>query len=83
MHFERQSTGSWFNLPREDGIAYAAQESWVQNETIQVNSVMLMALCWTLYALGWVRITFCSALRTKKSGTIKVCIIRSRDNRYF
>lgn len=31
------STESWFNLPREDGIAYAAQESWVQNDTIREN----------------------------------------------
>ncbi|KAH9480784.1 ATP-binding cassette transporter abc4 [Psilocybe cubensis] len=36
MHFI-QSTDSWFNLPREDGVAYAAQESWVQNETIRDN----------------------------------------------
>ena len=28
---------SWYNLPRGEGIAYAAQESWVQNETIRDN----------------------------------------------
>ena len=27
---------SWYNLPRNKGIAYAAQESWIQNETIKV-----------------------------------------------
>ncbi|KAE9407796.1 hypothetical protein BT96DRAFT_986429 [Gymnopus androsaceus JB14] len=32
------SKGSWFNLPRgSGGVAYAAQESWVQNETIRDN----------------------------------------------
>ena len=36
MHFVPSGPGSWFNLPREGGVAYAAQESWVQNETIRV-----------------------------------------------
>lgn len=37
MHFIPSGPGSWFNLPRESGIAYAAQESWVLNETIKEN----------------------------------------------
>lgn len=37
MHFIKSSPDSWFNLPREGGIAYAAQESWVQNDTIRNN----------------------------------------------
>ena len=37
MHFMPSGPTSWFNLPRKGGIAYAAQESWVQNETIQVR----------------------------------------------
>ena len=37
MHFIPSNPDSWFNLPREGGIAYAAQESWVQNETIKNN----------------------------------------------
>jgi hypothetical protein len=37
MHFLPNSADSWFNLPREGGVAYAAQESWVQNETIRSN----------------------------------------------
>ncbi|KAF9522597.1 multidrug resistance-associated ABC transporter [Crepidotus variabilis] len=37
MHFLPSSVDSWFNLPREGGVAYAAQESWVQNETIRDN----------------------------------------------
>lgn len=28
---------SFFNLPRSGGVAYAAQESWVQNATIRDN----------------------------------------------
>ncbi|KAI0068087.1 hypothetical protein BV25DRAFT_1834393 [Artomyces pyxidatus] len=37
MHFIPLGPGSWFHLPREGGVAYAAQESWVQNETIRDN----------------------------------------------
>ncbi|KAG6808744.1 hypothetical protein H0H92_003040, partial [Tricholoma furcatifolium] len=37
MHFVPSQPHSWFNLPREQGLAYAAQESWVQNETIKNN----------------------------------------------
>ena len=37
MHFEPSSVDSWYNLPRHGGVAYAAQESWVQNETIRDN----------------------------------------------
>jgi len=37
MHFISSSMDSWFNLPRSGGVAYAAQESWVQNETIRQN----------------------------------------------
>lgn len=37
MHFIRENEDSWFNLPREWGVAYTAQESWVQNETIRAN----------------------------------------------
>ncbi|KAG2123601.1 hypothetical protein DEU56DRAFT_829341 [Suillus clintonianus] len=37
MHFTPSGPTSWFNLPRKGGVAYAAQESWVQNETIRDN----------------------------------------------
>lgn len=37
MHFIRSTPDSWFNLPRDGGVAFAAQESWVQNETIREN----------------------------------------------
>ncbi|KIJ49985.1 hypothetical protein M422DRAFT_246356 [Sphaerobolus stellatus SS14] len=39
MHFMPYSPSSWFNLPRAGGVAYAAQESWVLNETIKNNIV--------------------------------------------
>ncbi|KAJ7675294.1 hypothetical protein B0H17DRAFT_1207802 [Mycena rosella] len=37
MHFTPASPSSWYNLPRAGGVAYAAQESWVLNETIRAN----------------------------------------------
>ena len=37
MHFIPLTADAWFNLPRKGGVAYAAQESWVQNETIRNN----------------------------------------------
>ncbi|KAF7364891.1 Multidrug resistance-associated ABC transporter protein [Mycena venus] len=39
MHFIPSSPDSWYNLPRSSGVAYAAQESWVLNETIRSNVV--------------------------------------------
>ena len=40
MHFEPLTPGAWVNLPRESGIAYAAQESWVQSDTIRVSHLV-------------------------------------------
>ena len=37
MHFLPFLPTSWYNLPRDKGVAFAAQESWVQNETIRDN----------------------------------------------
>ncbi|KIK53742.1 hypothetical protein GYMLUDRAFT_178425, partial [Collybiopsis luxurians FD-317 M1] len=37
MHYIPLGPSSYFHLPREGGVAYAAQESWVQNETIKNN----------------------------------------------
>lgn len=37
MHFVPSNPSAWYNLPRKGGIAYAAQESWVQNDTIREN----------------------------------------------
>ncbi|KAG8702087.1 hypothetical protein FRC09_004964 [Ceratobasidium sp. 395] len=37
MHFVPRGPDSWFSLPREGGVAFAAQEAWVQNDTIRNN----------------------------------------------
>ncbi|KAF8218227.1 hypothetical protein K438DRAFT_1925383 [Mycena galopus ATCC 62051] len=37
MHMIPSSPASWFNLPRQKGVSYAAQESWVFNDTIKNN----------------------------------------------
>ncbi|KAF5375060.1 hypothetical protein D9758_000106 [Tetrapyrgos nigripes] len=37
MNFIPSSSQSWFSLPRTGGVAYAAQESWIQNDTIKNN----------------------------------------------
>ncbi|KAH8072269.1 hypothetical protein BXZ70DRAFT_1074090 [Cristinia sonorae] len=37
MHYIPQSPTSYYHLPRSGGVAYAAQESWVQSETIRDN----------------------------------------------
>ena len=39
MHFVPMSPDSWYHLPRAEGVSYAAQESWVQNETIRVRTI--------------------------------------------
>ena len=39
MHLIPSNGNSWFNLPRGGGIAYSAQESWVQNATIRENII--------------------------------------------
>ncbi|KAJ6504576.1 P-loop containing nucleoside triphosphate hydrolase protein [Mycena vitilis] len=39
MHWIPSTPDSWYNLPRDFGVAYAAQESWVLNETIRSNIV--------------------------------------------
>ncbi|KIJ38934.1 hypothetical protein M422DRAFT_33000 [Sphaerobolus stellatus SS14] len=39
MHYAPSTVDSWFNLPRQEGVAYVPQESWVQNATIRENIV--------------------------------------------
>ena len=39
MHYIPLARDSFCKLPRSGGVAYAAQESWVQNETIRVSIV--------------------------------------------
>ena len=37
MHRVPLSPDSWVSLPRTNGVAYAAQESWVLNQTVKVQ----------------------------------------------
>jgi ABC-type uncharacterized transport system fused permease/ATPase subunit len=37
MHYIPSGPGAWVNLPRDGGVAYCAQESWVQSLTIRDN----------------------------------------------
>ncbi|KAF6747842.1 multidrug resistance-associated ABC transporter [Ephemerocybe angulata] len=39
MHFTPTQLDSSFNLPRAGGVAFAVQESWVQNETVRDNII--------------------------------------------
>ncbi|KAJ6561237.1 hypothetical protein DFH09DRAFT_1160834 [Mycena vulgaris] len=39
MHWIPSSPESWYNLPRDSGVAYAAQESWVLNKSIRDNII--------------------------------------------
>ena len=39
MHYIPAGPDSFVNLPRDGGVAYAAQESWVQNDTIKASLV--------------------------------------------
>lgn len=51
MHFIPSVPGACFSLPRQGGVAFAAQESWVLNETIRVRSLSFsfaVALAYTL-----------------------------------
>jgi hypothetical protein len=37
MHTRYVGPDSFLNLPRQGGVAYAAQESWVHNASIRVS----------------------------------------------
>ncbi|KZT60612.1 multidrug resistance-associated ABC transporter [Calocera cornea HHB12733] len=41
MHVQNTSSNSWVAFPTIHGVAYAAQESWVQSTTIQENITFL------------------------------------------
>lgn len=44
MHYVPSGLDSWKNLPRDGGVAYAAQESWVQSDTIKVRVLKMICL---------------------------------------
>ncbi|KAF9516655.1 hypothetical protein BS47DRAFT_1371638 [Hydnum rufescens UP504] len=37
LHFSPPGPDSWYNIPRDGGVAYSAQEPWILNETIKEN----------------------------------------------
>jgi hypothetical protein len=44
LHFLPSGPDSWYSLPRGGGVAYAAQESWVLNDTIKVGNLSFKSL---------------------------------------
>ena len=44
MHYIPSGPEAWVNLPREGGVTYVAQESWVLNETIRVCTCNTMRI---------------------------------------
>lgn len=68
MHFIPSAPQSTFYLPRKGGVAYAAQETWVHNETIKVQ---LPRKPWLL-ANHATRTIFSLEHRSMKSGIRKV-----------
>ena len=79
MHFIPMSPDSWYHLPRAGGVSYAAQESWVQNETIRVRATMCSRLCFEI--LMKYRITSCLELPTTRRDITKV--VRSHGHRLW
>ncbi len=64
MHFMPSSTESWYDLPRSGGVAYAAQESWVQNATIRENILFETPYDEERYQKGSQTPCLCSTLTT-------------------
>ena len=69
MHFAPLLSGAWVNLPREGGVAYAAQESWVQNETIRDNILFGAPYDEVRYKKGTPDLTFSARVLTPLSHT--------------
>lgn len=69
MHFLPSGPDSAFWLPREGGVAYAAQESWVLNDTIKVCQVKY---CVARIVVTHDRETFSSDLPSMRSDIKKV-----------
>ncbi|OJT09188.1 ATP-binding cassette transporter abc4, partial [Trametes pubescens] len=51
LHYIPSGPDAFVNLPREGGVAYAAQESWVQNDTIRVRQLPHCMRHWHLTQL--------------------------------
>ena len=66
MHYIPTGPRAWVSLPRAGGVAYAAQESWVQNATIKVCASVLSANCFmtcTRKTFFWVILTMIPDIR--------------------
>lgn len=76
MYLKQGAVSSFFNLPRDGGVAFCAQESWVQNASVKVKSIALpgcigQTISWTLS-----RKTFSSGPPTMKADIAKVTRLR-------
>ena len=70
MHYIPLASDSFCKLSRSDGVAYAAQESWVQNETIRVSFMRCRIRHLPLTTEHFrVRTTSSSARHTTSDGT--------------
>ena len=55
MHYLPRGSDSFVSLPRDGGVAYAAQESWVQSDTIKVRRVLTInCVAVGLCLLSWI-----------------------------
>ena len=72
MHYIPSGPDSFVNLPREGGVAYAAQESWVQNDTIKGSHVTSVPGGYHPDSFSDCRTTSYLARRSMRSGTGKV-----------
>ena len=70
MHYIPAGPDSFVNLPREGGVAYAAQESWVQNDTIKAS--LPASLLAVRFTHNFVRTISSLARRSTRLGTRKV-----------
>ncbi len=72
MHYIPVGPDSFSSLPREGGVAYAAQESWLQNDTIKASAAGRFVGNGTTDDFAHCRTTSSSARRLTRSGIRKV-----------
>ena len=71
MHYTPLGPQARVSLPRENGVAYHAQESWVLNETIRVGPPVAVMYFWLSFIP---RKTSSSGLPTTRKGITLVSI---------
>ncbi|KAJ3531222.1 hypothetical protein NM688_g7605 [Phlebia brevispora] len=82
MHYIPLGPDSWVNLPRRGGVAYAAQESWIQNDTIKGNILFGAPLDEERYNKGMsllygIEIPFCGSWRHSGGQKARVTLARA------